>query len=244
METTVDAVLYGALTLRQPLRGPRVALDAILLAAWARPPRRGRVLELGSAHGGVTLLLALRNRGLAHLEGLEIQEPLHRLALENGRANGLDVLFRLGDLRDHRRLYGPQSFDLVVANPPYDDLARGRLSADGTSAGARQETTCRLADVVEAARYLLRDGGRLSLVFRADRLAELLGGLRASRLEPKRLRAVHHSPDREASVVLVEAVRSGSLGLRMERPLFVVDGEGRTPPDLASAYEAGEGPCL
>ena len=158
METTVDAILYGALTLRQPLRGPRVALDSVLLAAWARPPRRGQVLELGSAHGGVTLLMALRNRELLRLEGLEIQEPLHRLALENGRVNGLDVFFRLGDLRDHRRLYGPQSFDLVVVNPPYDDLARGRLSADGAASVARQERTCRLVDVIEAARYLLAHG--------------------------------------------------------------------------------------
>jgi tRNA1(Val) A37 N6-methylase TrmN6 len=244
MESTVDALLYGALTLRQPLRGPRVALDSVLLAAWARPKKGGRAIELGSAHGGVTLLLSLRNRHLSHLEGLEIQEPLHRLALENARANGLDVSFRLGDLKEHRRLYRSQSFDLVVANPPYDDLARGRLSCHAAAATARQESACRLEDVVAAARYLLRDGGRLSLVFRADRLAELLSSLREASLEPKRLRTVHHTPGREASIVLVEAVRSASLGLKISAPLFITDGRGLMTEETAAAYGIGDGPCL
>jgi tRNA1Val (adenine37-N6)-methyltransferase len=244
MDSTVDGILYGVLRLRQPRKGPRVSLDSVLLAAWARPLRRGRVLELGSAQGGDTLMVALRHPDLERLEGLEIQEPLYRMALENAEANGLPATFRLGDLRNHRELYEAQSFDLVIANPPYDDLARGRKSAVAAAAMARQETACRLEDVVEAARYLLCDGGRLSLVFRADRLAELLTLLKRFRLEPKRLRAVHHSPEKEASIILVEAVRSAALGLRLERPLFVIDAEGRTPPDLAVAYEAGKGACL
>lgn len=108
MTVTRDDVLFGALSLRQPEKGPRVNVDTILLAAYVRdtfPAEGARAAELGCASGAVSLILARRFPRLS-VAGLEIQEDLAALARENALLNGLDerVRFFAGDLREENPL--------------------------------------------------------------------------------------------------------------------------------------------
>ena len=253
METTRDDLLWGALSLEQPAegRGPRVTVDTVLLSAFVRLKGRERILELGAAHGALSLLLAhrLRVRGpldpALRVRGLEIQGELVDLARSNARAAGLDswVSFDPGDLRDRKAWDTPPPYDVVVANPPYEDPDRSRPSLREGVALAVHGLTCSLEDLVRAARNCLRSRGRLFLVMRAQRLGELAALLRQHRLEPKRLRAVHPKPDRAASVVLLEAMRDGGPGLVVEPPLFIHGPDGAYTKDLLRAYRPEEAPC-
>ncbi len=248
MTVTRDDVLFGALTLRQPESGPRVNVDTILLAAYVRGTfggRQARAADLGCATGAVALIMALRFPTLSVI-GLDIQKELVDLARENAGLNGLSgrVSFHRGDLRQESPCLPPQSFDLVAANPPYEEPGRGRPSSSPAERAARYGDYCSLSDIAQAGRRLLKHRGRMYVVFRADRTAELLSELSGSGLEPKRIRFVHPLPDRKASVVLAEALRGGRRGMIVEPPLFIEDGRGEYTEELLSAYTKEGLPCL
>lgn len=232
-----EAILYGFLRMRQPDVGPRVNMDTVLLAGFARPRAGERVLELGCAHGGVSLILAKRFPE-TRFEGLDVQPRLIELARENAARNGLtaNARFATGDLREHRRLYEHQSFDAIVVNPPYEDPGFGRRAEAATNRLARQGEMCSLAGVCDAARFLLKNGGRLYMVMRALRLAETLALLRARNLEPRELLMVHPAPGKNASVFLVEARRNGGAAVTVPPPLFIYDEKGEYTPELRHFY--------
>lgn len=244
MKTTMDAILYGELMLEQPVDGPRVSVDTVLLASFVKARGRERLIELGSAHGAVSLLLARKFPSVV-IEGLEIQPELVEIARNNTAVNGLQerVSFRQGDLRKIREMFPAQSFDAVVVNPPYDEALSSRHSPRESEAVARHGTECTLEDVVAAARYLLANRGRLFLVIRAKRMAELLSLLSRERVEAKRIRPVYPSPGREASVILVQATRAAGKGVILGSPLFIQDGQGNYTEDLLAAYTTGVSQC-
>ncbi|HPD97553.1 MAG TPA: methyltransferase domain-containing protein [Synergistales bacterium] len=237
MKTTRDAILYGELVMDQPVDGPRVSVDTVLLSAWVNIKRNERVLELGSAHGAVSLLVA-RRFGYSFVEGLEIQKELVDIAIINAESNALAdrVSFRQGDLRRVRDIYPAQSFDVIFVNPPYDEAQRSRHSPSVSEAVARHGTECTLEDVVTASRYLLANRGRLFMILRAKRCPELISLLSRERIEAKRMRPVYPVPGREASVILVQASRASGKGMTLEPPLFIKDGDGNYTPELLDAY--------
>ena len=124
------------------------------------------------------------------------------------------------DLRSFRE--GAGSYDLCACNPPY--FTAGEQAADRARATARHETDCTLDDVCKCAFRLLKDGGRLSLCHRPERLAEVLAVLRAHRLEPKRLAFVKNRPDAAPWLFLVEAQKNRKTGLRVEPDVLISAG--------------------
>ena len=233
-------ILYGAVKLHQPLEGggPRVSVDTVLLAHFARAGKRARVIEMGCAHGAVTLIMAKRNPGAA-FEGFDISPELIRMAYENAIINGLSgrVRFFVSDLREHRKNFAPESYDAVVMNPPYDEPRSSRPSQRREMAVAMHGEECSLADTIACAKYLLRNGGKFFLVMRAKRVGELFCLLAQHNVRPKRMKAVHPKPDRQASVVLVEAVRASGDGLTIEQPLFIHGRDGEYTEELLAAYK-------
>jgi tRNA1(Val) A37 N6-methylase TrmN6 len=247
-----DDILYGALKLFQPSlgAGPRVNVDTILLAHFARFPDRARAIELGCAQGAVSLIIAKRRRGRMEASGraatpidaCDINPSLIDLARKNAEINGLsrEVNFFTSDLRDCRKNFRAGSYDAVVMNPPYDEPHKSRPSASEAMASALHGARCGLSDVASAAKYLLDNRGKLFLVMRAKRTAELFSLLDRNNVRPKRLRAVHPRPGLPASVVLVEAIRSSADGLVVLPPLFILGHDGKNTEDLLEAYRLDE----
>lgn len=236
-ENVPEAILYGFLNMYQPEVGPRVNLDTVLLAGFAAPRPGERVIELGCAHGGITLIMAKRFPE-ATFVGVDIQEPLVDLARRNAQLNGLmgNTSFVVGDLRNFRRIWTHQSFDVLVVNPPYEDPGFGVRSDSEVNRTARQGECCTLDDVCAAAHFLLKNRGRLYMVMRALRLADTLVLLRKYRLEPRELRMVYPLPSKSASVFLLEARRNGGPAVTVLPPLYVYDDEGNYTPELMSFY--------
>lgn len=212
-----------------------LGMDAVLLADFAHPRAGDRILDLGTGCGVLPLLLLWERRD-ATACAMDISADACRLAHRNLTRNGLAERCRVleGDLRAHRTLLAPGDFDLTVSNPPYFAAERGR-AAQGTMRSARQDESCTLMQLCEAAAWATRWGGRFCLVFRPERLAELFAALTAHRLTPKRLRPVHYSPDRPANLILVEARRGGSPGLIWEQDLFCT-AQGQPTPEYLRIY--------
>ncbi|MEW6220362.1 MAG: methyltransferase [Thermodesulfobacteriota bacterium] len=243
---SADRLFGGQLICRQPRRGYRFSVDAVLLAHFCQPRRRDRILDLGAGCGVVSLILA-RRWPEVQLLALELQPELADLAAANAAANGfaLRLAVRCGDLAAIRQLVPAGAFDLVVTNPPYRRLGSGRRNPVPGQETARHETEASLAAVLTAGRHALRTRGRLALIYPAERLAGLLAGLVAQRLAPKRLRTVHSHPGGEGRLVLVEAVKEGGEGLRVLPPLVIRDRPGGAySPEVAACYASGPGLSL
>lgn len=237
-QTAVNDLLYGALKLEQPLRGYRVNMDSVLLAAFARLRRGDRVFELGCGSGAILLILGWRYPHVASLRGIEIQEEMAQMAVRNVVRNHMDQRISIvsGDLRRLRSCQEGGSCTVVVGNPPYDEKNRSRPSPVSGQAVSRHGAACTLEDVLRGASWILRRKGRFYTVFRASRLGELLGGLLKVQLQPKRIRMVHPDPASEAAVVLVESLKEGRPGMVVEPPLWIRDSRGAFSSEYLFAY--------
>ena len=157
----------------------------------------------------------------AYVEALEIDEAAAGMAARSVLLNGLGgkIRVRRGDYRNIRAIVPPESFDAVIANPPYGGTEEGP-SAKGAKAAARQEITATLSDVVRAARYALRYHGKFAMIHR-----------------PKRMQFVEPRAGKSANLVLIEAMQGGAAGGLVVLPTLRVYGEGgEYTPELLEIY--------
>ncbi len=228
-EETLDDLRLGNLKIIQHRNGYRFSLDPILLCAFARISEGDRVADLGAGNGVIPLVLARRS-GAARIVGVERQTEMVARARRSVVLNGLQERIEIieGDVREISQVLDPQSFEVVVANPPFRSLGGGRVASGSERAAARHELAGGLADFVSAASWLLPDGGRFYVVYLAERADELLACMRQAYLAPRRLRCVHGRSGDPARMVLVEGRKNGGAGLTIEPPLVVREGESYT----------------
>ena len=215
----------------------KLTTDTVLLADFAAIRRGERGLDLGCASGALMLLLLWREESL-RMTGVELQAEAARTAEENLFLNGLGDRGKIlcGDLRKEHPVLSAGGFDFVIMNPPYFTAANGLLPPDEGRAAARGETRCTLEELCDRAAKLCKSGGRAFLSYRPERLNELMRQCSSVRLEPKRLRLVHHRPSAEASIVLLEARKDGKPGLRIDPPLILHDEKGNETEEYQRIY--------
>jgi tRNA1(Val) A37 N6-methylase TrmN6 len=215
-ETTLDAFLGGALVVRQPARGHRAGHDAVWLAA-ATPARAGdRVVEFGAGVGVAGLALA-RRVGRLDLVLVEIEPALARLAAENAAANQLPVRVVVLDVAAPATAFAevgllPDSVDAVLMNPPFNDAERHQASPVAGRDLAHRAQPSTLEAWVHAARRILKPGGVLTLIWRADGIAAVLAAL-GKGMGSLRLAPLHGAVEEPAIRVLVTAVKGGRAPL-------------------------------
>ncbi|UCF81334.1 MAG: tRNA (adenine(22)-N(1))-methyltransferase TrmK [Acidobacteriota bacterium] len=168
---TLDAILRGRVKIAQRRRGYRFTVDALLLADFIRTRPDDRLLDIGTGHAVIPLIL-FRTRSFRHVTGLEVQRGLAALAKRNARLNGArgKVSVVKGDVLAFR---ASRPFDAVFSNPPYRVVGRGRLARDEEKAVARHELRLTLRELFGAARRLLRERGRFTLIHLPERRAEM-----------------------------------------------------------------------
>lgn len=200
----------------------RFGSDALLLARFCEPKRAQKAADLCSGCGIVSL--EWHDRGhRGSCAAVELQPEASALlteALASQPEAAAHITPFCADLRTFRE--GEGQFDLCACNPPY--FTTGPQSPDAARATARHERACTLDDVCTCAYRLLKDGGRLSLCHRPERLAEVLAVLRASRLEPKRLAFVKNKADSAPWLFLVEAQKNRKTGLKLEPDVLIAAG--------------------
>ena len=235
-----DTLFDGRIICRQHRDGYRFSVDAVLVAHFCRPQEKGRVLDIGCGCGVIDLILCHRYPEL-RLTGLELQPALAKLAWSNSAANDLQHRFTVqeGDLRKVRAFMQPESFDLVVTNPPYRRPGSGRINREDECAIARHELTADLESVVSAAAFCVKNRAAVVCINPADRLATLLAVMQEQRLVPKRLQPVYSYPeDERARLVMVEAVKNGGEGLHLLPPFYIYQyQDGPYSPEMEKLYQ-------
>jgi tRNA1Val (adenine37-N6)-methyltransferase len=235
---TSDTVFEGKIRVLQEKDGYRFSIDAILLAGFVWLRRRDSVIDLGTGVGIIPLILGKRGEDAEQVAGVEIQAKLAALAKRNVLINGLEDLISIyqGDIKDLSDTFPPSSFDVVVTNPPYYRVSSGRINPSSQKAIARHEITCTIADVLQTTCYLLKEGGRLFIIFPARRAITLLDSLRSASLEPKRIRWIYSREGEEAEFILTEAHKGGGEGVEVLPPFFVYSVNGSYTPEMEALY--------
>ena len=223
-DVTEDAFLGGQLRLRQPRSGHRAGHDAVLLAA-ATPARPGdRVIDFGAGVGAAGLALARRVAGI-ELVLVEIDRGLAHLAEINARSNAIAADTLVLDVTADAQAFAAaglpaDSADIVLMNPPFNDAARHRPSPERSREIAHVATAATLEGWIHAARRTLKSGGVLSLIWRADGLAEVLAALHRG-FGSVAVLPVHGDSAAPAIRVLVRAVKGGKAPMRIYAALML-----------------------
>ncbi len=212
-------------------------MDAVLLSGFVQIKQGEQMIDLGTGTGIIPILLEAKTDG-KHFTGLEIQEEIAKMAFRSVLLNKLEERITIlhGDIKEASRLCGRASFDVVTSNPPYMVQQHGLKNPNTIKAISRHEIFCTLKDVVRETALLLKPGGRFYLVHRPRRLAEIICVLRDYGLEPKRMKLVHSFADREANMVLIEAVKGGGVMMKVEAPIIVFQEPGVYSEEIHTTY--------
>ncbi|WP_026892559.1 tRNA1(Val) (adenine(37)-N6)-methyltransferase [Lacrimispora aerotolerans] len=233
----IDDLQRNGYQIIQKQNGFCFGMDAVLLSGFANVKPGERAVDLGTGTGIIPILLEAKYDGL-HYTGLEIQEEVADMARRSVALNHLEDKLSIvtGDIKEASRLFGAASFDVVTSNPPYMNDAHGLKNPDLPKAIARHEVLCTLDDVTREASRLLKPGGRFYMVHRPHRLIEIITSLKNYGMEPKRMKMVHPFVDREANMVLIEAVRGGKSMIKVEAPVIVYKEQGVYTDEIYTIY--------
>ena len=229
----LDDLQRNGLKIIQKTDGFCFGMDAVLLSGFASVKPGERALDLGTGTGIIPLLLSAKTKG-EHFTGLEIMKMAQRSVALNGLEKKIDII--QGDIKEASRIFGAASFDVVTSNPPYMNDAHGLKNPGDVKAISRHEVLCTLEDVVREGTKALKPGGRFYMVHRPHRLAEIITVMRQYKLEPKRMKFVHPFADKDANMVLIEAVRGGGAWLKLEPPVIVYKEPGVYTDEIYEIY--------
>jgi tRNA1(Val) A37 N6-methylase TrmN6 len=244
VDITEDAFLGGRLRLRQPRSGHRAGHDAMLLAAATDARPAERVVEFGAGAGAAGLALATRVSGI-DLTLVEMDERLVALASENAALNRIACRAITLDVEAKAEAFAaaglaPDSADRVLMNPPFNYSARHQPSPDARRRSAHEAQATTLDVWIHAARRLLKPGGTLTLIWRADGLSDVLAALGRG-FGGIAVLPVHPRSDAAAIRVLVHAVK-GSAAALVLLPAFVLNDNIGRATRSAEAVLRGEEP--
>jgi tRNA1(Val) A37 N6-methylase TrmN6 len=229
---TEHTVLDGSLVLNQPATGYRAAIDPVLLAASVVARAGDRILDLGTGIGTAALCLAQRCPDV-QIVGLELQSELVQLARENAKQNSLcasvDILD--GDINCPPSMLADATFDQVIANPPYYRADQAQVSPNQIKAVANVEGAGGLEVWVVSARRFLKEGGILTIIHTADRLADLIEVVGSHQFGSIEIMPFWPKQGRPAKRVIVRCRKGGKGATVLHGGLVLHNADGGFTPD-------------
>lgn len=212
-------------------------MDAVLLSEFVHIKKNECVADLGTGTGILPILLEAKTEA-KQFKALEIQEESVDMARRSVCFNHLQDKIEIvtGDIKEAVNIFGAASFDVVTTNPPYMRDEHGLKNPEQAKSIARHEVLCKLDDVIKNGAGLLKEYGRFYMVHRPFRLSEIMDALHRYRLEPKRMRFVHPYVNKDANMVLIEAVKGGGINLKLESPLIVYTEKGKYTEEVLRMY--------
>lgn len=200
--------------------------DALMLGHFTSKRKRGKVMDLCSGNGILPLLLSHETNYM--IDAVEIQPVLVDMAKRSVTLNELDERIRIHelDLKEITRYFGPSQYDIVTCNPPYFRENQSYQHLKEAHRIARHEICCTLDDCVKASRHLLKEGGRLMMVHRADRLVDCLVSMRLHHIEPKKIWQIYSRTNKpQAVTVVIEAIKGGKPDCKVMPPFYIYEGD-------------------
>ncbi len=212
------------------------SMDAVLISHFPNFKRKFKVLDLGTGTGVIPLLIADE---VAKISAIELNSHMAKIARRNVELNGLTEKISViaGDYREISKIFRSESFDMVIANPPYIPVKAGEENKLAGVARARHEFTATLEDVVKAARFALKFHGSFCMIHTAARLGEIFDSLHRNQFEVKRLRPILPKAEKNANLIMIDAIVGGNPGnLKFLPPLVVHEPDGSYTKEIREIY--------
>ena len=253
----IDNLEYKNLKIIQNKNGFCFGIDSVLLADFAKDIKtNAKGVDLGTGTGIISILLAAKTN-LANIMGVEIQKDVADMAKRSVQLNEMQDKIEIincnikeflnnkrkennkidNDIieKKHKKL-SMNEFDFIVTNPPYKKLETGKVNENEYKYISRHEVTANLEDFIKVARLLLKDKGDFYMVHRPDRLVDIIELMRRHKLEPKKIRLVYSTIDKEPTLVLIKGVKNAKPFLKLEKPLIVYNTDGEYTDEIFKIY--------
>ena len=238
----IDDLEYNNLKIIQNENGFCFGIDSVLISDFSRDIKNNSVgIDLGTGTGIISILLSAKTK-LSKIIGIEIQKDVADMARRsvemNNMENKIEILnLNVKDIMDsENELLKRESFDFVVTNPPYKKLETGKTSENESKYISRHECKANLEDFIKISKYLLKDKSSLYMVHRPERLVDIIEIMRKYKLEPKKIRFVYSSVDKEPTLVLVKAIKNAKPFLKIEKPLIIYNEKGEYTEEVLKIY--------
>jgi len=233
----IDDLQLNDLHIIQSRNGFRFGMDAVILSDFARVRPREHVIDMGTGTGILPILMSAQRKD-TRFSAFEVQPQMADMASRSVQLNGLSdrIHIHTADMKDAAKLLGYSCAHLVVSNPPYGKQGSTLKNNTDSVTLARHEEDTGIDQWVAACASVLRNMGRLCMVFPAQRLLELTDAFRNHRIEPKRIRMVYAKADRAPYLVLLEGMKNAKPGLLWMPPLVVYEPDGTETAEIDRIY--------
>ncbi|CAJ1184069.1 tRNA1(Val) (adenine(37)-N6)-methyltransferase [Companilactobacillus paralimentarius] len=220
-----DVISNSGIIINQDKQLYSFNLDTILLYNFAKPVKKGKVVDLCAGNGAIGLSLAAKTRAQIYL--VEIQKELATLSQQSILDNHLEKQVHLinDDLKNVQQYLAHDTIDTIVCNPPYFKISdKTSIKDNPVLAIARHELKADLTDILSTIKILLKENSHAFIVYRPERLSELFSIMTQEKLQPKRMRFVRSMANKDANLVLLDVVKTvKAASLRVEPDLVIYD---------------------
>ena len=249
----IDELQYKNLKIIQNEDGFCFGIDSVLLSDFAKDIKNNSAgVDLGTGTGIISILLSAKTK-LEKIIGVEIQEDVAEMANRSVILNNIqdkieilnldikDIIQNKSNNKENinkliENKLQREKFDFVVTNPPYKKLDTGKVNANENKYISRHELTANLEDFLNVSKYLLKDKGAFYMVHRPDRFVDIIELMRKYKIEPKKIRFVYSSIEKEPSLILIKGIKNANPFLKIDRPLIIYNKNGEYTEEIYKIY--------
>ena len=241
MESVNDLVGYKNLKIFQNDDWFKFSLESVLLPCFVIINKNtNNILDLCTGNAPIPLILSTKTK--AKIYGVEIQEDVYDLAKKSIDINNLSNQIEIinDDVKKISNKFESDTFDIITCNPPYfKDIDTSKKNDDIHKIIARHEVNLTMEDIVKVVRKLLKNDGKFYLVHRTERFLELTNLLMSNNIMPKRVRFIYPKENSESNLFMLEAVKNGKYGMKLESPLYVHNDDGSYREEILKMFNEG-----
>ena len=238
MEVLNDLLGFKNLKIYQNTKMFSFSLDSVLLASFVNVSKDVKnILDIGTGNAPIPLILSTKTK--CKIIGVEIQEDVYELGKKsieyNKLENQIDIIN--ADICKLYKEFDNEIFDIITCNPPFFKITKNvNMCTSKYKQIARHELYLDIDKLVNISKKLLKNNGSLYIVHRPERLCEIIVKLKSGGLEPKRIKFVHPKTGECANIVLIEAVKMGKSGVKVEYPLVSHNSDGSYTSEILKIF--------
>lgn len=198
----------------------KFSLDSMLLSNFVGINMSdSKLLDFCTGNCPVPIILS---NSIKNIVAFEVQKEIYELGVESLKLNNINNVRLINDdIKNIGNYYEEGYFDIITCNPPYFKVIdSSRINDNNVKAIARHEILIKLEDIVSLAYKFLRDKGKLYIVYRPDRLIELLKLFDKYKFGVKKLQCCYNNSESSSSMILIEAMKNGQDDLKILAPLY------------------------
>lgn len=216
------------------------SIDSLLVSEFVSIKKDTKnIIDLGTGNAVIPLFLSKKTS--AKIFGMEIQKISFELAQRNININNLNeqIYIIYDDMKNYKKYFLNGSFDIVVSNPPFFKFNGNKelLNDLEQLSIARHEIEITLEELIQTASLLVKDRGYFYLVHRADRLTEIISALQKFNFEAKKIKFCYTTENKNAKIVLIEAIKNGKAGLTILPPLVINKNNGEYTEEVLEMFK-------